>query len=159
MSTGATSTSESAARGGSRPGGVGQERKRLRVRILTPEGAVFDDLAYMVIAPSVDGEVGILPRHTPFIAFLKMGETRIKLEDDTEIVFATTEGYLSVEEDQVLLLVEQAERADEIDTERAQAALQAAEEALAAAGEDEVARVAAESARRRAENRLNVAGR
>ena len=159
MSTGATSTPESAARGGSRPGGAGQERKRLRVRILTPEGAVFDDLAYMVIAPSVDGEVGILPRHTPFIAFLKMGETRIKLEDDTEIVFATTEGYLSVEEDQVLLLVEQAERADEIDTERAQAALQAAEEALAAAGEDDVARVAAESARRRAENRLNVAGR
>jgi F-type H+-transporting ATPase subunit epsilon len=159
VSTGATSTPESAARGGSRSGGVGQERKRLRVRILTPEGAVFDDLAYMVIAPSVDGEVGILPRHTPFIAFLKMGETRIKLEDDTEIVFATTEGYLSVEEDQVLLLAEQAERADEIDTERAQAALQAAEEALAAAGEDEVARVAAESARRRAENRLNVAGR
>ena len=159
MSTGATSAPESAARGGSRPGGVGPERKRLRVRILTPEGAVFDDLAYMVIAPSVDGEVGILPRHTPFIAFLKMGETRIKLQDDTELVFATTEGYLSVEEDQVLLLVEQAELADEIDTERAQAALQAAEEALAAAGEDEVARVAAESARRRAENRLNVARR
>jgi F-type H+-transporting ATPase subunit epsilon len=138
---------------------IGQERKRLGVRILTPEGAVFDDLAYMVIAPSVDGEVGILPRHTPFIAFLKSGETRIKMQDDTEIVFATTEGYLSVEDDQVLLLVEQADRADEIDTERAQAALQAAEEAIAAAGEDDAARVAAESARRRAENRLNVAGR
>ena len=158
MSTGTTSTPESAALGGSRPG-AGQERKRLGVRILTPEGAVFDDVAYMVIAPSVDGEVGILPRHTPFIAFLRPGETRIKLQDDAEVVFATTEGYLSVEEDQVLLLVEQAERADEIDTERAQAALQAAEEALAAAGEDDVARVAAEGARRRAENRLNVARR
>ena len=113
----------------------------------------------MVIAPSVEGEVGILPRHTPFIAFLKPGETRIKLLDDTELVFATTEGYLSVEEDQVLLLVEQAELADEIDPERAQAALEQAEEALADAGDDEVARVAAEGARRRAENRLNVAGR
>jgi F-type H+-transporting ATPase subunit epsilon len=122
---------------------VGQERKRLGVRILTPEGAVFDDLAYMVIAPSVLGEVGILPRHTPFIAFLKMGETRLKLLDDSEVVFATTEGYLSVEEDRVLLLVEQAERADEIDTGRAQAALQAAEEALVAAGDDDAARVAA----------------
>lgn len=138
---------------------VGQDRKRLGVRILTPEGAVFDDLAYMVIAPSVEGEVGILPRHTPFIAFLKMGETRLKMLDDTELVYATTEGYLSVEEDRVLLLVEQADRADEIDTERAQAALQAAEEELAAAGDDEVARVAAEGKRRRAENRLNVAGR
>ena len=138
--------------------GVGQERKRLGVRVLTPEGPVFDDVAYMVIAPSVEGEVGILPRHTPFIAFLKMGETRLKLMDDSEVMFATTEGYLSVEEDRVLLLVEQADRAEDIDAERAQAALQAAEEALAAAGEDDVARVAAESARRRAENRLNVAG-
>jgi F-type H+-transporting ATPase subunit epsilon len=138
---------------------VGQERKRLGVRLLTPEGAVFDDLAYMVIAPSVMGEVGILPRHTPFIAFLRMGETRIKLLDDTELVYATTEGYVSVEEDQVLVLVEQAEKADEIDRARAQDALDRAQAALAEAGDDEVARVAAESALRRAENRLRVADR
>jgi F-type H+-transporting ATPase subunit epsilon len=138
---------------------AGQERKRLGVRLLTPEGAVFDDLAYMVIAPSVMGEVGILPRHTPFIAFLRMGETRIKLLDDTELVFATTEGYISVEEDRVLVLVEQAEPAGEIDRERAQAALERAQAALAEAGDDEVAAVAAESALRRAENRLRVADR
>jgi F-type H+-transporting ATPase subunit epsilon len=131
---------------------VGQERKRLGVRLLTPEGAVFDDLAYMVIAPSVLGEVGILPRHTPFIAFLRTGETRIKLLDDTELVYATTDGYLSVEEDQVQVLVEQVELAEGIDRERAQAA-------LAEAGDDEVALVAAESALRRAENRLRVADR
>ena len=138
---------------------VGQERKRLGVRVLTPEGPVFDDLAYMVIAPSVEGEVGILPRHTPFIAFLRPGETRVKLLDDTEVIFATSEGYVSVEEDRVLVLVEQAERADEIDRERARAALDRAEAALAEAGDDDVARVAAESARRRAENRLRVADR
>lgn len=138
---------------------IGTERKRLGVRVLTPEGAVFDDLAYMVIAPSVRGEVGILPRHTPFIAFLKMGETRLKLLDDTEVVYATSEGYLSVEDDRVLVLVEQAERADQIDVARAQAALERADQALADAGDDDVARVAAESSRRRAENRLNVAGK
>ena len=138
---------------------VGQDRKRLGVRLLTPEGAVLDDVAYMVIAPSVEGEVGILPRHTPFIAFLRPGETRIKLLDDTELIFATSEGYLSVEEDRVQVLVEQAERADEIDRERAQAALERAQSALAEAGEDEVARGAAESALRRAENRLRVADR
>ena len=64
-----------------------------------------------------------------------------------------------MEEDKVLLLVEQAEKADQIDVARAQAALEKAEAALAEAGEDDVARVAAESARRRAENRLNVAGK
>jgi F-type H+-transporting ATPase subunit epsilon len=139
--------------------GIGQERKRLSLRVLTPEGAVFDDLAYMVIAPSVEGEVGILPRHTPFIAFLRYGELRVKLLDDEEIVFATTEGYMSVEEDRVLVLVEQAERAEDIDVDRAQVALERAEAALAEAGSDEVARVAAESARRRAENRMRVAAR
>lgn len=138
---------------------IGQERNRLGVRLLTPEGAVFDDVAYMVVAPSVEGEVGILPRHTPFIAFLRTGETRLKLLDDSEVVFATTEGYLSVEEDRVLVLCEQAERAEEIDPTRAQAALERAEAALAEAGDDDVARVAAESARRRAENRLRVASR
>lgn len=137
----------------------GQERRRLGVRLLTPEGAVFDDVAYMVIAPSVEGEVGILPRHAPLIAFLRTGETRLKLLDDSEEVFATTEGYLAVEEDRVLVLVEQAEKAGEIDRERAHAALQRAEEALAAAGADDVARTAAESARRRAENRLRVIDR
>lgn len=136
---------------------VGQERKRIGVRLLTPEGAVFDDLAYMVIAPSIEGEVGILPRHTPFIAFLRHGEVRIKLLDDTELIYATTEGYVSVEEDRVLILTEQAERADEIDVERARAALERADAQLAEAGDDEVKRVAAESARRRAENRLRVA--
>jgi F-type H+-transporting ATPase subunit epsilon len=138
---------------------VGQDRKRIGVRLLTPEGAVYDDLAFMVIAPSIEGEVGILPRHTPFIAFLRHGEVRIKQLDDTELIFATTEGYVSVEEDRVLILTEQAERADEIDTERARAALERAEAELAEAGEDEVRRVAAESARRRAENRLRVAER
>ena len=138
---------------------VGQERKRLGVRLLTPEGPLFDDLAYMVIAPSIEGEVGILPRHTPFIAFLRPGEVRLKLLDDTERIYATTEGYVSVEEDRVLILTEQAERAEEIDVERARAALERAEAELAEAGEDEVKRVAAESARRRAENRLRVAER
>jgi F-type H+-transporting ATPase subunit epsilon len=135
------------------------ERRRLGVRILTPEGAVYDDVAYMVVAPSVEGEVGILPQHTPLIAFLRTGETRIKRLDDTEVVLATSEGYMSVEEDRVLVLVEGAERAEEIDPERARAALARAEEDLAAAGDDEVARTAAEAARRRAENRLKVVDR
>ena len=133
------------------------DRKRLGVRLLTPEGPVFEGAAYMVIAPSVMGEVGILPRHAPLIAFLKTGETRLKLMDDTERVFATTEGYFSIEEDQVLILVEQADDAAHIDRARAEVALRQAEEDLAAVGDDEVARVAAESARRRAENRLRIA--
>jgi F-type H+-transporting ATPase subunit epsilon len=135
------------------------DRKRLGVRVLSPDGVVWEGAATMVVAPSVMGEVGILPRHAPLIAFLRVGETRIKTLEETEVVLATSEGYLSVEEDQVLVLVEQAEEAASIDRARAEAALRQAEEAVAAAGEDETARSAAESARRRAENRLRVADR
>lgn len=132
------------------------DRKRLAIRVLTPEGTVFSGQAAMIVAPSIAGEVGILPRHQPIVAFLRPGETRLKMLDDSEEVFATTDGYMAVEEDQVLILVEQAEKAGEIDAHRAQDALRRAEEALAAAGDDEAAVVAATSAKRRAENRLKV---
>ncbi len=123
------------------------DRKRLGIRLLTPEGTVFSGQAAMIVAPSIAGEVGILPRHQPIVAFLRPGECRLKMLDDSEEVFATTDGYMAVEEDQVLILVEQAERAD---------ALRRAEEAIAAAGDDEAAMVAAVSKKRRAENRLRV---
>lgn len=134
----------------------GSERRRLEVRVLTPEGPVFDGHATMVIAPSVLGELGILPRHAPIIADLRLGETRVTTVDDERLVFATTRGHLAVEEDQVLILVEQGERADQIDRARAEAALVRAQEALAAAGDEEAARFAAQSAIMRAENRLRT---
>ncbi|MGD9572956.1 MAG: ATP synthase F1 subunit epsilon [Thermoleophilia bacterium] len=138
---------------------VSSDRRTLAVQLLTPEGPVFDEPVWMVIATSVEGEIGILPRHAPFIAFLRTGETRLTLPDDSIIVYATTEGYMSVENDTVLVLVEQAEKAEDIDVPRAERALERAEAAIADAGEDDVVRVAAESARRRAENRLRVARR
>ena len=127
---------------------VGAERKRIGVKLLTPEGTVYDGLAHVVVAPSVAGEVGIYPRHTPLVCFLKPGETRLKMLDDTEQAYATGDGYMSVGEDQVLILVEHAEPAEGIDQARAEEALRKAEEDLAAAGDDEAARTAAEGARR-----------
>lgn len=132
------------------------EKKRLGVQILTPEGSVHDGEAAMVIAPSVGGEVGILPRHVPLIVQLNPGSTRIKLLDDTEVIMATTAGYMSVEDDRVLIMVEQAEMAGEIDRARAEEALRRAEEALQGAGDDHDAKRSAEAARKRAENRLKV---
>ena len=131
-------------------------KKRVGVRVLTPEGPIHDGVAYSVIAPSVMGEVGIFPRHAPLIAFLRIGETRLNLVDDTTLVLATGEGYMSVEDDQILIMVEQAEPAATIDRARAEEAMRVADEAVAAAGDDENALLAAQSARRRAENRLRV---
>lgn len=132
------------------------EQKRVGVQVLTPEGVVHDGVAAMVVAPSVGGEVGILPRHVPLIAALHPGSTRIKMLDDSEVVMATTEGYIAVEDDRVLIMVEQAELAGDIDRARAELALSAAQEAVEAAGDDEAALAAATAALRRAENRLKV---
>ncbi len=132
------------------------EQKRVAVQVLTPEGVVHDGVAAMVVAPSVGGEVGILPRHVPFIAALQPGRTRLKMLDESEVVMATSEGYIAVEDDRVLIMVEQAELAGDIDRARAELALSAAQEAIQAAGDDEVALAAAQAALRRAENRLKV---
>ena len=132
------------------------EQKRVAVQVLTPEGVVHDGVAAMVVAPSVGGEVGILPRHVPLIAALLPGRTRLKMLDESEVVMATTEGYIAVEDDRVLIMVEQAELAGDIDRARAELALSAAQEAIQAAGDDEVALAAAQAALRRAQNRLKV---
>jgi len=119
-------------------------------------GTAFSGDVLMVIAPSVGGEVGILPRHAPLIAQLRVGEIRLKIDDETTEVFATTEGYLSVESDSVLIMVAQAERLADIDRARAEAGVAKAEEVLAAAGDDATARTNAENRIRRNRNRLRV---
>ena len=135
---------------------VSSERRTLNVRVLTPVGPVFDGPAVMVVAPSIMGEVGLLPRHAPLIAYLKIGETRITQLDDTKQVFATSQGYVSIEDDQVLIMVAQAEEVGTIDRERAEESIRRADETIAAAGDDEVLIHAAQARKQRAENRLKV---
>ncbi len=138
---------------------AGTERRTLGVRLLTPEGPVFDGVAQMVIVPSVAGEVGILARHAPFIAQLRVGDVRIHQPDGTIVVYATSEGFMSVDEDHLLVLVEQAELAEEIDRARAETALAQAEQILSDASLEETTRLTMEKARARAENRIRVADR
>jgi F-type H+-transporting ATPase subunit epsilon len=135
------------------------DKATIPVRIITPEGVLYDEPVRMVVAPSVQGDVAILARHAPLEAFLRVGETRVRLADadETLLRFATTGGYMSVEGDGVLILVEQGERLEDIDRERAEAALVRADEKLATLGaEDEADRIVAEAAKARAENRLRV---
>ncbi len=138
---------------------IGEGQRQLAVRVLTPEGAVFEGRVRMVIAPSVDGEIGLLPRHVPVVALLKPGEVRLRIDDGDDVILATTGGYMSMGDDMVVILVEQAEAHDQIDRARAETALAKAREDLSAADEDEVAVHRAKAAIHRAENRLKVVDR
>lgn len=130
----------------------------LKVEVVTAERVVFsDDAVDEVVAPGVEGQLAVLPRHAAFMTMLQPGELRL-VKGGEEIILAVTGGFLEVRENKVMILADAAERAEEIDVARAEAARRRAEETLAArkSGID-LAR--AEVALRRALARLEVVER
>src|SRR5207245_9944833 len=103
----------------------------LRVQIVTAEREVFmEEAADMVVAPGSEGVVGILPRHAPLLTTLQPGVIRIK-KGGSEEAMAVGGGFLQVARDQVLILADTAERADEIDEARAEEGRRRARETIA----------------------------
>ena len=86
--------------------------RRLKVRVVTPRGVAFDGKAAEVVAPSVLGYFGVLPRHAPMRCLLREGLLRVKLPDGTERRFSVGPGFFEVERDRVAIAVERAEALD-----------------------------------------------
>ncbi len=129
----------------------------LLVDVVTAERSVLSDTADMVVAPSVDGTVGILPHHARMIALLKPGELRLKRGPE-EVALAVSGGVLQVESDHVTVLADAAERAEEVDVTRAREALERARRHMAEL-KDHQAQAAVQAAIERATVRLRVAER
>ena len=111
----------------------------------------------ILVAPGVDGEMGILPHHSPLLTTLKAGVLRVR-RAGVEEVFAISGGVMEVRPEIVTVLADAAERAEEIDIARAEEARQRAEETLKAGlPPNSDAYLAAESALRRSGLRLQVA--
>lgn len=127
----------------------------IKVNIVTPDGPVYDSDANMVIAVTTTGELGILPGHIPMVAPLEIGAVRLNKDSSTERV-AVSGGFLEVRPDQVTILAQSAELAEDIDTARAIEAKKRAEARLQQKQEDLDAK-RADLALRRAMNRLDVA--
>lgn len=104
--------------------------RTLLCEIVTPERILYHHEAEMVVAPAQDGEIGILPLHTPLVAILKPGEIRVRLNDTEVDWIATSGGYLQVHEDKVIILADRAELANRIDVERVRAERDAIETRL-----------------------------
>lgn len=132
----------------------------LHLEVVTAEGVVFKDPATMVIAPGLEGDLGILPRHAPLLTALREGELVIRREGQEELYIAIGGGFMEVLNNRVIVLADTAERADEIDENRAQKARDRAVQRLAdrrAMSKEEMAVV--EAALRRSAIRLKVAQR
>jgi F-type H+-transporting ATPase subunit epsilon len=101
----------------------------LKLEVITAERQVLSDDVNTVVAPGVDGELGILPHHAPLITMLKPGELLIR-KDGQETYLFVSGGFLEVRPDKIIILADACERCEEIDIERAEAAKQRAEERL-----------------------------
>ena len=130
---------------------------KIRLEIVTAEGSAFSDDVDGVVAPGIGGQLGILPHHAPLMTILQAGELVIRKggEEDT---LAISGGFLEVRPDRVIILADQAERAEEIDITRAEEARKRAEQRLKERGiTPGLDTTRAEAALRRALARLSVA--
>jgi len=80
----------------------------MRVTIISPEKSIFDGDATAVVAPAYDGEVGILPRHAPFMTLLGEGKLVVR-EGNRSWTFAVMGGFLQVTDNAVTVVAEHAE--------------------------------------------------
>jgi F-type H+-transporting ATPase subunit epsilon len=100
---------------------------RIFVKIVTPERTVFEGEVDSITLPTAKGQVTILPNHVPFITSIMPGETIIRDEKE-EVLMAISGGFIEFNKNQLSILADTAERADEIDVERAEEARRKAEE-------------------------------
>lgn len=129
----------------------------LRLEIITAERQVLADDIDILVAPGIEGELGILPHHAPLMTMLQPGELLIR-KDGEETYMVVTGGFLEVRPDKVIVLADACERAEEIDVARAEEAKRRAEERLKTRPPDMEA-ASIEAALRRSLSRLRVAGR
>jgi F-type H+-transporting ATPase subunit epsilon len=134
---------------------------RFDVAVVTPDGAVYEGEARMLIVPGAAGEIGVLARHAPLVATLKAGSTRVHLGDAEVLEFATGPGFFKVETDRAIALVDDAVDVKAIDDARAQRQLEEAQAELerVVAGESTADRWQLEQRIKHAENQLAVSGR
>ena len=127
----------------------------IRLDIVTAERLVYSEEVDTIIAPGIEGQLGILPHHTPLMTILQAGEMMVR-KGGEEFFLAISGGFLEVRPDRVIVLADTAERDEEIDLARAEEAKRRAEERLSEhVPETDVGR--AEAALRRSLARLRVA--
>jgi F-type H+-transporting ATPase subunit epsilon len=102
----------------------------LKLDIVTAERVVYSEEVDAVVAPGVEGQLGILPHHAPLMTILQSGELLVRRGGEEDIM-AISGGFMEVRPDRIIILADSAERAEEIDTERAEAARKRAEMRMA----------------------------
>ncbi len=107
----------------------------MEVLVATAEREVYSGQATMLIVPGAEGELGILPKHSPLLSGLRSGELIITNGDEVDEVFVSG-GYMEVQPDKVTILADTAERASDMDEAEIVAAQRRAEELVSSKSGD-----------------------
>lgn len=102
--------------------------KTIKFQIVTPERIVLEQQIRQITVPTRDGEITVLPDHIPLVAGLKPGVIDIRKEDGKPELISLSGGFIEVSRDRIVILADTAERAQEIDVERAEEGRRRAEE-------------------------------
>lgn len=102
----------------------------MHVDIVSAENEIFSGQATMLVAPAQMGEVGIMPRHSPFISKLKPGEVRVDTPDGEGQYFYVSSGIIEVQPNVVTVLADTAMRAKDLDEAAAREAVEQAKKAM-----------------------------
>lgn len=127
------------------------------LEIVTLKRTVFSDDVECVTVPGGLGYLGILAGHAPLLTNVEIGVITIKIDGANEQKMAVGEGFLVVTPKSTSLLVDTAEKAEEIDVDRARESMERARERLASA-DDDIDIIRAETSLKRAIARLKIAG-
>ena len=128
----------------------------MRLEIVTAEQVVYSEDVNSVLAPGTDGELGILPNHSPLLTTLKPGGIRVDKDGD-EIYMAVSGGFMEVLGNKVTILADTAERLEDIDSGRAEQALTRAQDLLNNTSSSDIDLQRALSSMRKSQARLKVA--
>src|SRR5947209_19339933 len=128
---------------------------KLNVDIVTVEGRRFQGEADFVVAPGSEGQLGILPHHIPLLTPLATGSVKVRNNNEEQFFFVSG-GFLEVRPDQVTILADAAERAEDIDEARAEDARRRAQSSIEQKASD-ADLASATAALARAEARLRLA--
>jgi F-type H+-transporting ATPase subunit epsilon len=130
----------------------------LTVRVITPDNTVWDSSAEEVILPSTTGQLGILSGHAPLLSALDIGVMRVRPQKDW-LSISIAGGFAEVEEDEVTILVNSAERGENINPEQARETYESAQARLekAQASDQRQEIIQATQALKKARSRLQAA--
>ena len=130
-----------------------QAKKKMTIEVVTPYDVFYEGRVERIVIPTLDGQFGIMPGHSPLVVAITPGITRIEADGETKS-FVISEGFAEISQHVVIVVCNAAEWPEKIDTERAQQALERATSKYNSVTSTEQQRIYARHAIRRAKARL-----